>query len=176
MELLALKSELVDFYDVLRLKYKVDSCVVQIMSIQSSLLVAIKDTSQTAPINMDDTECVEKYAKGYMDRFFNCSDRLKSTSFGHLTRQKHGIWGSRDRNSDHNQSLNWMSSARWWTDGETVVFSFLKFDEDPFPPDMYRHWFGEEDKAMDLEKFPIELPKPKRFKPKDQVKIQEVKE
>ena len=175
VELLALKAEMDNVYDVLRLKYKVDSCVVQIMSIQSSLIVAIKDMSQVEPIDMDDTECVEKYVKGYMGRFFNYSDRLKSTSFSDLRNIEYGIWGMRDRNLD--QADNWMSSAWWWTDGKTVVFSFFKDDEGPIPfsPSMGKHWFGEEDKAIDLERLPIKLPTPKRFKPKDPAKDQEVK-
>ena len=172
VKLLALKGG-TDYYDVLRLKYKVDSCVVQIMSIQSSLLVAIKDTNQLEPIDIDNMECVEKYVKGYIDRFFNYSDRLKSTSFGELVKIKGAVSGLHDRKLDQNG--NWMSSVHWWTNGEVILFSFFKFNEgfDPFPPGMDKHWFGEEDKAI-VKRFP--LPTPKRFKPKDPVKKETVQE
>lgn len=141
LQLFPLKSQ-VQAHDVVRLRYKTDDYMMQVMSTSSGITVIIKDVSEEAPGKPIDIGQAKTYVRQCIDRFLNEADHVKSVSMKNVHMTKHGVEGLPEVEPE---TCNyWWGLVSWWTDGNTVLFSTGKADGSAVEPTLKKDWLSGE--------------------------------
>lgn len=130
VRLIALDSY-INSYDAICVRYEYNGYYIQIVQTNPEIVIIIKSIftkgkeQNDIKVNLKEKQIEFVYKKTGL--FFNESEKIKKISTTKIKTFSKGLIGKPEQRNVVGALNQWWGNIYWWTDGETIAFSILKY-------------------------------------------------
>lgn len=126
-------------HDQTRARYMIDKHAIQIIQNTAMISILVQQVGKT-PVK--GTIKQQQLVKAAVQAFLNEDEKICKISCSNATYTWYGLVAGRPIKTEIKDSgIHWWGHTHWKTDGQTVIFTILKFDGGPAEPSCARDWF-----------------------------------
>lgn len=143
--------------DVLRMRYKINGCVVQILATSQTVAIVLRPPQNETSSSSQAMENPELFIRNISSTYFKDTKPSSDLPMINIQKTKTGVQG---QFGDSKKDLFRWDRAFWWTNGNTVILYTSRYADKSYWREPPKDWFPEKkDPAAETENMTVKATK-----------------